>query len=274
MRLTMPALTPPRSSSSLSSRASSRSPSRSLSRSFSRYGVAGFTLIEMLVALGIGAVIALLSYQALSGAINIESRVSQLTQQMNATQRVWHFFADDFQHTVARPWQDNFGNQQPVMVGLLGDRLSQGAGASVGDDSYLLRFVRSGDHNFLHRPRSNMQVVGYRITENDTSNDNGANAVDLSSEPTVSLWRDYWRPVDGADESAVKSLLLIDNIRTVRFRYLSSDSQTAADEAWITGWPESDQKNNTLPIAIEISLDIVGVGNVTRLFPLVQATAL
>ncbi|MGS2718579.1 type II secretion system minor pseudopilin GspJ [Eionea flava] len=256
MRSTMPALTPPLIPPQASS-------SLVLAR--------GFTLIEMLVALGIGAVIALLSYQALSGAINIESRVSQLTQQMNATQRVWHFFADDFQHTVARPWQDSFGNQQPVMVGLLGDRLSQGAGAAVGDDSYLLRFVRSGDHNFLRRPRSNMQLVGYRITANDTSNDSGES---LSSEPTVSLWRDYWRPIDGADESDVKSLLLIDNIHAVRFRYLSSESQTAADEAWITGWPESDQKNNTLPIAIEISLDIVGIGSVTRLFPLVQATAL
>lgn len=242
-------------------------------RSLYKKSQQGFTLIEMLVAMGIGALIALLAYQALSGAVNIESRVSQLTQQMSSAQRVWHFFADDFQHAVARPWQDNFGNQQPAMVGLLGDRLSQGTSATVGDDSHLLRLVRSGEHNFLNRPRSNMQVVGYRITANDNELTDGGVVNNATDEPTVSLWRDYWRPIDGADESTIRSRLLIDNIYSVRFRYLPGDSQTAADEAWVTGWPDSSQKNNTLPIAIEIRLDIAGVGTVTRLFPLAQAVA-
>jgi general secretion pathway protein J len=227
----------------------------------------GFTLIEMLVALAIGAVIALLSYQALDGAIKIESRVSKLTQQMNSVQRVWQFFADDIQHAVPRPWKDSFGNTQPVMLGLLGDRLSQGSGLAVGDDSYLLRFVRSGENNFLNIPRSNLQAMGYRITADEVNEDLAGDDV----EPTVSLWRDYWRPVDVVDDPTVKSRLLIDNINSIRFRYLSSDSQTAEDEAWITGWPASKGKGNQLPIAIEVTLDIVGVGTVVRLFPLVQA---
>ena len=226
----------------------------------------GFTLIELLVALGLGAVIALLSYQALDGAIKIESRVSKLTQQMNSVQRVWQFFADDIQHAVPRPWKDNFGNPQPVMLGLLGDRLSQGSGLVVGDDSYLLRFVRSGEINFLDVPRSNLQAVGYRITADETD----GNFANDNAEPTVSLWRDYWRPVDSVNDPVVKSRLLIDNIDSIRFRYLSNDSQTAEDEAWITGWPESKDKSNQLPIAIEITLDVVGVGTIVRLFPLVQ----
>lgn len=226
----------------------------------------GFTLIELLVALGLGAVIALLSYQALDGAIKIESRVSKLTQQMNSVQRVWQLFADDIQHAVPRPWKDSFGNPQPVMLGLLGDRLSQGSGLVVGDDSYLLRFVRSGEINFLDVPRSNLQAVGYRITADETDGD----FANDNTEPTVSLWRDYWRPVDSVNDPVVKSRLLIDNIDSIRFRYLANDSQTAEDEAWITGWPESKDKSSQLPIAIEITLDVVGVGTIVRLFPLVQ----
>jgi general secretion pathway protein J len=229
----------------------------------------GFTLIEMLVALAIGAVIALLSYKALDGAIKIESRVSKLTQQMNSIQRVWQFFADDIQHAVPRPWRDSFGNTQPVMLGLLGDRLSQGSGLAVGDDSYLLRFVRSGENNFLDIPRSNLQAIGYRITADETDE----SFADNDAEPTVSLWRDYWRPVDAVNDPVVKSRLLIERINSIRFRYLSSESQTAEDEAWITGWPESKDKNNQLPVAIEVTLDIVGVGTVVRLFPLVQTVS-
>jgi general secretion pathway protein J len=229
----------------------------------------GFTLIEMLVALAIGAVIALLSYQALDGAIKIESRVSKLTQQMNSIQRVWQFFADDIQHAVPRPWRDTFGNTQPVMLGLLGDRLSQGSGLAVGDDSYLLRFVRSGENNFLDIPRSNLQAIGYRITADETDE----SLADNDAEPTVSLWRDYWRPVDAVNDPVVKSRLLIERINSIRFRYLSGESQTAEDEAWITGWPESEDKNNLLPVAIEVTLDIVGVGTVVRLFPLVQTVS-
>jgi general secretion pathway protein J len=231
----------------------------------------GFTLIEMLVAMAIGAVIALLSYQALDGAIKIESRVSKLTQKMNSVQRVWQFFADDIQHAVPRPWKDNFGNAQPVMIGLLGDRLSQGSGLAVGDDSYLLRFIRSGENNFLDIPRSNLQSIGYRITADEVNEDTIGSIVNNDAEPTVSLWRDYWRPVDAVNAPTVKSRLLIDSINSIRFRYLSSDSQTAEDEAWITGWPESKAKANQLPIAIEITVDVVGVGTVVRLFPLVQA---
>ena len=229
----------------------------------------GFTLIEMLVALAIGAVIALLSYQALDGAIKIESTVSKLTQKMNSIQRVWQFFADDIQHAVPRPWRDTFGNAQPVMLGLLGDRLSQGSGLTVGDDSYLLRFVRSGENNFLDIPRSNLQAIGYRITADETDE----SFADNDAEPTVSLWRDYWRPVDAVNDPVVKSRLLIERINSIRFRYLSSESQTAEDEAWITGWPESKDKNNQLPVAIEVTLDIVGVGTVVRLFPLVQTVS-
>jgi general secretion pathway protein J len=226
----------------------------------------GFTLIELLVALGLGAVIALLSFQALDGAIKIESRVSKITQQMNSVQRVWQFFADDIEHAVPRPWKDNFGNTQPVMLGLLGDRLSQGSGVSLGDENYLLRFVRSGENNFLNIPRSNLQAIGYRITA-DEVDENFAND---NTEPTVSLWRDYWRPIDSVNDPLVKSRLLIENIKSIRFRYLSGNSQTAEDEAWITGWPESGDKNDQLPIAIEVTIDVVGVGALVRLFPLVQ----
>jgi len=222
----------------------------------------GFTLIEMLVALAIGAGISLMAYQALSGSIQIEQRVNTLSQKTNDIQRIWEYFADDLQHAVARPWTDSLGSTQPAMLGLLGDRQSQSSSASLGDDSHLLRFVRSGENNFLQQPRSNLQLAAYRMTIDDSVEvENGR----------ISLWRDYWRQVDSASEPKIKSRRLIHNIKNISFRYLSRNSKTTDDQAWITGWPESAEQRDQLPIAVEITLDIAGIGEVKRWFPLAHA---
>jgi type II secretion system protein J len=221
----------------------------------------GFTLIEMLVALAIGAGISLMAYQALSGSIQIEQRVNTLSQKTNNIQRVWEYFADDLQHAVARPWTDNLGSAQPAMLGLLGDRQSQSSGASLGEDSHLLRFVRSGENNFLQQPRSNLQLAAYRMTIDD-----GVEA----EEGNISLWRDYWRPIDSASEPKIKSRRLMENIKSISFRYLSRNSKSTEDQAWITGWPESTAQSDQLPIAVEVTIDIVGMGEVMRLFSLIH----
>jgi type II secretion system protein J len=229
----------------------------------------GFTLIEMLVALAIGSSIALLAYQALSGSINIEERVNHVTRQTNGLQRVWQFLGDDIQHAIARPWNDYLGNTQPAMFGLLGDRQSQSSSLSIGQDSHLLRFVRSGENNFLNLQRSNLQVVGYRITLDESVEEN-QNAGLESEKGKIQLWRDYWRPVDSVNDPKIKTRLLLDNIKTVQFRYLPSDSKSADDQEWITGWPESTAKSEVLPIAIEVAIEVEGMGEILRIFSLID----
>lgn len=232
-----------------------------------RQGMQGFTLIEVLVALASGAIIALLAYQALSGSIRIEERVNEVTEQTSHLQRVWQFLNDDLQHVVARPWSDYLGNAQPAMLGVLGDRQSQSSLLSIGEDSHLIRFVRSGDNNFFQQSRSNLQVVGYRISRDD-ENDESREA---NEEPAnIRLWRDFWRPVDGSTEPTIKSRLLLDKIKRIQFRYLSADSEDANDQAWVTGWPESASQTAPLPIAIEVTIDVAGFGEIVRLFSLID----
>lgn len=222
----------------------------------------GFTLIELLVAFVIGIGIALLAYQALSSAINIEQRVSTVTAQTNRLHRVWQLLNDDLQHAVARPWVDFLGNQQVAMLGVLGDRVSQSSDISLSDSSHLLRFVRSGENNFLGLPRSNLQLVGYRLVENESDNN--------EEKKSLSLWRDYWRPIDSVTEPTVKSRLLLENVEAINFRYLPKESQTTESDAWVTGWPSSDEQNEQLPIAVEVTIDVAGMGEIMRLFSLVK----
>jgi general secretion pathway protein J len=74
--------------------------------------------------------------------------------------------------------------------------------------------------------------------------------------------------VDSLTEPKVKSRLLLDNIKNIQLRYLSVHSESASDQAWITGWPESVAQRDQLPIAIEVTIDLEGLGETIRLFAL------
>ena len=224
----------------------------------------GFTLIEFLVAFTISAIAALLISQAISSAVNIEKRVTEVATATNQISRVWEVMADDFQHVVARPWVDQFETTHPAMVGLLGDRQSQSAATAVSDDSYVLRFVRGGEKAFFPVSRSNLHIVAYRLVADEED-------IDDNDEPTVNLWRDRWRPVDNVREPVVKSRLLLESIKTINFRYLPSGSDDTGESAWLTGWPDDSQQPGQLPLAVEVAIDIDGFGEVVRLLPLVSS---
>ncbi len=223
----------------------------------------GITLIEMMVALTIGAGISLLTYQALSGALDTEKRVTEITAKTTDVSRVWQLLHNDIQHALPRPWVDELGNRQPALEGLFSDRQSQSSALSVGDDQYLLRFVRSGERAFLSQPRAQMQVVGYRIAQQE-------NTAEYQETEQVSLWRDYWQPVDRVEASEIKSRRLLDGINSIAFRYLSVEQSSTESSAWISGWPETNELYEQLPIAIEITMDIEGIGEIVRLFSLVD----
>lgn len=237
--------------------------------------LAGFTLIEMLVAFAIGAGVALIIYQALTGTIKIEQRVHEVSQQTNQLHRVWQRLNDDIQHVAVRPWVDYLGNTQATMVGILNDGVLSSSLSLVSDDSHLFRLVRVGGNNFLSLTRSDLHIVGYRIAEDEVDKDNVgiSDREDENTEEeiaTVSLWRDYWQPVDSAEEPVIKSRLLLEGVEAMRFRYLPKNSQNTDEQAWVNGWPESSNQYDQLPIAIEVTIQLQSVGEIVRIFPLIK----
>lgn len=227
----------------------------------------GFTLIELLIAITISSGVILLVYQALDGAISTEERVTETTNNINGLQRVWRYMQDDFLHAIPRQWVDQSNNTQPAMQGLLSDRQSASSALEVAQDSQILSFIRSGEHNFFNKPQSDMQHVVYRLSkeEIDSSNTSVEDDFTDANSTTISLWRDYWRPID-SEASDAKALLLLDDIKDIQIRYLSSKSQRVDDTSWIGGWPESVAQSNQLPIAIEVTISTHTLGEAKRVF--------
>jgi general secretion pathway protein J len=138
--------------------------------------------------------------------------------------------ARDVEQAVERSIRDEFGSTLPPLVG--------------SQSTTLLEFSRTGLRNPSQVARSHIQRVGYRY-EDDV------------------LYRLSWPVLDRAQDTEANEYQLIEGINEVEIRYLDDNRD------WQDQWPPlvaTPSATNGLPKAIEITLDIEGLGEVPRLY--------
>ena len=224
-----------------------------------RQRAAGFTLLEVLIALSIAAVIAAMSYQAIEGATGGAERTREVMGEINQLDRTWQIIASDMRQ-VLKP-----------EIGQRGPRFEFKAESleRAGDDveQVLMSFTRRGWINPLERLRSDLQQVSYRIAEGK-------------------LWRDYLPernvPIDELDfEETALNQMLLEGVKDVQFRFLPTELVQQRGPIilggqdytrdWEPVWPRPEQTGQaSMPIAVEITIDVEGMGVSARLFELTQ----
>lgn len=242
----------------------------SVNTSSRRYRSKGFTLLEMLLAIGISMVIATLCYQTLDAASRTNESVREVSKQMNDIDRIWQLIAMDLEFTINRSWVDVYGQSQPAFQAVFGDRLAQSDVTNSAENNYLLRFTRSSFSNLLQQNRSELGLVGYRIESQELGDEfaeeNQASAD--SDVPIKVLWRDSWKVLDSTEALEPQSQRLLSGIESLRLRYLLPTAINFEENQWITGWPAKEGETASLPLAVEIELTLTGLGTVTRIFAL------
>jgi general secretion pathway protein J len=211
-----------------------------------RRGSAGFTLIEVLIALAITAFVSAIAYTGLSTVIaGVESTraVSQRTYEVN---RAWMIISRDMRHFVSRPVRDEFGELEPALSG--------GSAAR-----FPLSFTRSGWHNPQGHLRSHLQRVNYRIEDE-------------------ALWRDSYAVLDRAGDTEPVSAKLLEGVEYMDLRFLDSlENAEGSDSATLDTrqWPESWVVDNSgpgaelaPPVALELSLQLNDWGSMGRVYEL------
>jgi general secretion pathway protein J len=217
----------------------------------------GFTLLEVLLALSIAAVIAVIAYQALSSAVTGAEKTREVMQEINQLDRTWQIIAADLRQVL------------PPEAGPSGLRFEFiGAGLRAEGSTaqqVILFFTRRGWVNPMLRLRSDLQIVSYRIDEGQ-------------------LWRDYLpeRNIALEDldfEFEAFNQLLLEGVTDMQVRFLSSaiiqnrgrgalEGEGYSDD-WELEWPSLDQNATLgLPLAVEVTIEIEGVGPSVRLFEL------
>lgn len=196
-----------------------------------QYYNSGFTLLELLVAVSVFAVIAALASGGFNAVLNTASRSEEQMTRLAELQKAMVIIARDAEQAVERPIRDEFGGTLPPMVG--------------SQSTTLLEFSRTGLRNPSQIARSHIQRIGYR-------HEDGV------------LYRLSWPVLDRAQDTEANEYQLVEGIEEVEIRYLDDNRE------WQDQWPPlvvtSASTANALPKAIEITLDIEGLGEVPRLY--------
>ena len=200
--------------------------------------VRGFTLLELLVALAVFAIMATAAYSGLSNVLFTRAAVEQQNRRLAAVQLAIFRLDQDIQQATPRGVRDEYGDPQPALRG----------GALLDD---VLILTRAGWDNPLGQSRATLQRVAYRLREGR-------------------LWRLHWDVLDRGGLVAPRETLLIDQTREFRAQFLDQNGEWRAD------WPppadpaadDHPPNPNRLPRAVEITLMLEDWGAITRLFPL------
>lgn len=195
----------------------------------------GFTLIELMVALFITAIVFALGYGAVNQALNSRQGLEEKQARLLAVQTTMRVFAQDFDQLSLRPVRDAAGQSwQPVLI------------SSQGTQPYLT-FTRGGWANPAGVQRPALQRVTYSLDKE-------------------ALSRDYWPVLDSLLSTLMVKRQLLTGVRSVTFRYMDEARQ------WRPEWPPAPVPGAQLvnlrirPIAVEVTLELDDFGKITRIF--------
>ena len=210
-------------------------------------GSAGFTLVEVLIALAITAFISAIAYSSLSSALAAVESIRVTAQRTYEVDRAWMIISRDLGQFVARPVRDEFGEVEPAMMG--------GAAAR-----FPLSFTRTGWHNPVGNQRSNLQRVNYRLED-------GA------------LWRDSYPVLDRAPDSAPRQVRLLEDVEVLELVFLGALTEVESTgsgieldtRGWQGSWVSDTSAPNTElapPVALEFRLQLGDLGEMRRIYAL------
>jgi len=191
----------------------------------------GFTLLELLVAIAIFAVVSTL---ALTGYTQLQQQSEYAEQRLNRlreVQRAVQTLCQDLEQLEPRPVRQPLGDgQMPALQ--VTDTLD-----------YRLQLTRAGWSNTAGLPRPTLQRVGYRLDENQ-------------------LWRDHWPVLDRTLVVEPVKQRMLDGVRSITFRFLP------ANRDWVDRWPAQQvggRTDRSRPAAIEVVLELEDWGEIRRL---------
>ena len=208
---------------------------------------AGFTLVEVLIALAITAFVSMIAYASLSTVMTGVERLRENTDRIYAVNRAFMIISRDLRQFTARPVRDEFGEIDPAFTG---GELAR----------FALSFTRTGWHNPNGHPRSNLQRVNYRLEDDG-------------------LWRDTYPVLDRTADTEPDSVLLLKGVETLQLAFLGtleelemqSGSAALDTRNWAENWVSDGSAPGTAllpPVAVEIRLQLQEWGEMRRLYAL------
>lgn len=167
---------------------------------------AGFTLVELLIAMAVFAVMASIAYGGLSSVLSTRDSIDTALDRSKTLQMATWRLQRDLEQIVARPIRDRFGDREPALLG----------SPQLG-----VTFTRNGWDNPLGEIRSTLQRVHYDLDDDKH------------------LVRSYWRVIDQAQDSNAVDSELLYGVEAMEWRYLDDQGR------WQDRWPPNADLGGT-----------------------------
>lgn len=209
----------------------------------------GFTLLEVLVAIAIFALISAMAYSGLANVLRVDEHINKERATWRELSLLYLRMEEDISQACPRPIRNAYGMPQPALKGQQTDTRALGEPA--------LEFTRGGI--FLPLPtepqptasqakrpvRSDLQRVAYRLNEGN-------------------LMRLTWPDLDRAPQSRPQETIVLKDVTEFQLRYY--DRKTGWVDQWPLGPPGVPVGLTDLPSGVEVRLVLKTRGEFKRLF--------
>ncbi len=208
----------------------------------------GFTLLEVLVALSIFAMIGIGTNQLLRTVIDTRDATESRTSHLIDTERAIGILERDLSQLVDRSIRNEYGDRVSALL--------------IGYGMYELEFSRLGWRNPTAAPRSSVQRVAYRMKDGE-------------------LERCYWTILDRTEDSEPRVQKILSDIED--FRVLAVNENGDKTDHWtgnLSAGNAIDQElsladddaegQRLLPAALEVFIRTKELGEIRKLINLVE----
>jgi general secretion pathway protein J len=198
----------------------------------------GFTLIELMVAVFITAILFAIGYGAVNQAVKNREALEAQQDRLIAIQTAMRTIAQDVNQMAMRPIRDPTGNDLlPVIT------------ATGSNQQHLVEFTRGGWANPAGVQRPALQRVVYLFEDN-------------------TLRRQYWPVLDPLLSTDPIKKDLCTGVKSVKFRYMD------VSRTWRDTWPPSTSVTTGVggvnpnlrlrPVAVEVTIELNDWGKLVR----------
>lgn len=193
---------------------------------------AGFTLLEMLVAMAIFALVGAMAYTGLDRAIAIRTQLKTVRTTWEARALAWYRLRADLSAVRPRPVRDGMGTLVPALV--------------IYHPTHRTRvsFTIGGLAPLEERGRSDLRRVSYTVKNGQL------------------LWR-RWDALDRAPDDRRVTVVLLRHVTHWRVRVLASNGRLVRD------WPMAGQLA-LLPTLMTVTIQLANGHRLRWLFPVAR----
>lgn len=192
----------------------------------------GFTLIEIMVAVAIFAVMSVLAWGALGRSLSDAEMLTDRMDRLQAIQRTVRFITTDLSQAAPRSVRSELGDRQ--VQALLSSLTSE----------FAIELTHGGWNNPAGLPRGSQQRSAYRLEEDK-------------------LVRYHWNVLDRTYANEPVVIVLLDDVEGLAFLFY--DESGASSDIWPPQNAVGSTSARIRPRAVELILSLADVGEITRL---------